>query len=152
MKKSGIIFATIALLASFGVAPAVFADGTGQISANVEDSNVAPTVSGTADYKFGNINYSWNTDGKASLQDTSADPVGSLKVKSLSNTKDYKLTAAVNTSTTLAHVTIPDKNLDLVQYSETSVAPSKATLHLDNGSDTDITGTITYTIEATVAE
>lgn len=156
MKKSGIIFATIALLAGFGVAPAVFADGTGTdgtgtINATVQDSNVLPTISGTADYDFGNIHYSW-LDGKASLQDTKADPVSNLKVQSLSNATGYKLTAAVKTSTTLATVTIPAETLELAQYSETSVTPSKATLHLENGADTNITGTITYTIVATPAD
>lgn len=151
MKKSGIIFATIALLAGFGVAPAVFAEGTGQINATVEDSNVAPTISGTANYNFGNINYSW-IGGKASLQDTSAEPDGNLTVRSLSKTDGYKLTATVNGLPTSAKVDIPDQNLTLTSYSETSVTPSEATLHLDNGSATTITGTITYTIEATVAE
>lgn len=149
MKKSGIIFATIALLAGFGVAPAVFADGTatGRISATVDNSNVAPTISGTADYDFGDIHYSW-LGGKASLQDTTADPNSNLKVQSLSNATGYKLTAAVKTSTPLATVTIPDKTLELAQYSETSVTPSTAKLQLKNGADTNITGTITYTIVA----
>ncbi|MBJ7648483.1 hypothetical protein HAU46_10990 [Weissella confusa] len=151
MKKSGIIFATIALLAGFGVAPAVFADGTGHINATVDDSNAAPTISGTADYNFGDIHYSW-LDGKASLQDTTADPNSNLKVQSLSNATGYKLTAAVKTSTPLATVTIPDKTLELAQYSETSVTPSTAKLQLKNGADTNITGTITYTIVAPVTE
>lgn len=151
MKKSGIIFATIALLAGFGVAPAVFADGTGQINATVEDSNVAPTVSGTANYTFGTINYSW-TGGKASLPQKSIAADGNLTVRSLSNSEGYKLTATVNDLPASAQVDIPDQNLTLTPYSETSVTPSEATLSLTNGSATTITGTITYTIEATVAE
>lgn len=151
MKKSGIIFATIALLAGFGVAPAVFADGTGQINATVEDSNVAPTVSGTADYNFGTINYSW-IGGKASLPQKSIAADGKLTVRSLSNSKGYKLHAAVSDQPTSANVEIDDQDLTLTPYNETSVTPSQATLSLTNGSATTITGTITYTIEATVTE
>lgn len=152
MKKSGIIFATIALLAGFGVAPAVFADGTGTINATVEDSNVAPTISnGTANYNFGNITYSW-IGGKASLQNTSADPDGHLTVRSLSNTDGYKLTATVTDLTNSAKVDIPDQDLTLTPFSETSVTPSQATLSLTNGSATTIKGTITYTIQPKVSE
>lgn len=151
MKKSGIIFATIALLAGFGVAPAVFADGTGQINATVEDSNVAPTISDTANYNFGNINYSW-IGGKASLQDTSAEPDGNLTVRSLSKADGYKLTATVTDLTTSAKVDIPDQDLTLTPFSETSVTPPQATLSLTNGSATTIKGTITYTIQPKVSD
>lgn len=159
MKKTLLLSATIAIITGV-FSPAVFADTTtptttkasGSLSAVVATNNVMPIVSGTTNYNFGNIEYSW-TGGKASLTQGTATPTGSFSVQNLKTQLDWTLSATYSDngatdSNGNQAVVIPDTELkaaNLTNYATTTVTAPNATLNLANGTPS-FTGTVVYTI------